>query len=70
MVLKKTRNGREYYIIHVIDDTGGQEAIKCWGVDPTRDRVYMNRPYQASLSYSQQWGYSAKNLRSSFRLLA
>lgn len=70
MVLKKTRNGREYYIIHVIDDAGGQEAIKCWGVDPARDRVYMNRPYQATLSFSSQWGYSAKNLRSSFRLLA
>jgi len=68
--LRKTKNGKDYYIVEVIDNNSVQTSIKCWGVDPTRDRIYNNRPYMAKLSYDEQWGFSTRSVRHTFKLLA
>ena len=66
---RKTKNGKDYYIIDVIDSNSAQTSIKCWGVDMARDRVYNNRAYMAKLDYNEQWGFSTRSIRHTFRLL-
>jgi len=69
VTIRKTKNGKDYYIIEVIDSNSTQTSIKCWGVDPTRDQVYNNRPYMAKLDYNEQWGFSTRSLKYNFKLL-
>ena len=70
IVTKKTKNGKNYWIVNTIDISGGSNKIKCWGVDPNRDVLHINRPYMAKLDYSEQWGFSTRSIRHSFKLLA
>jgi len=67
--VRKTKNGKDYYIIEVIDSNSAQTSIKCWGVDMSKDRVYNNRPYMAKLDYNEQWGFSTRSIRHTFKLL-
>jgi len=69
VISKITQNGKEYWILKVIDNTSTTTHIKCWGVNPNKDKVFINRPYMAKLDYSEQWGYSARGFYKSFRLL-
>jgi len=66
---KKTRNGKDYWVVEVIDSTSKTTKIKCWGVKPGTDRVFTNRPYMARLEYDEQWGFSTRSIRRSFKLL-
>ena len=68
--LKKTKNGKNFYVIKVIDDNSEMNTIRCWGVNPEKDIVHINRPYMAKLKYDQQWGFSTFNVRRMFKLLA
>jgi len=68
--LKKTKNGKNFYVVKVIDDNNETNTIRCWGVDPKRDSVHINRPYMARLNYNQQWGFSTYSVRKMFKLLA
>jgi DNA polymerase III alpha subunit len=68
--IKKTKNGKVYWIVTTTDISGIQSEIKCWGIDPERDMIHLNRPYMAKLEYDEQWGFSTKNVRSGFKLLA
>jgi DNA polymerase-3 subunit alpha len=68
--LKKSKNGKNFYVVKVIDDNNETNIIRCWGVDPDRDIVYINRPYMARLNHNQQWGFSTFSMRKMFRLLA
>ena len=70
IVTKKTKNGKNYWIVNTTDISGGSNKIKCWGVDPNRDVLHVNRPYMAKLDYSEQWGFSTRSIRHSFKLLA
>ena len=69
IIPKKTKNGKTYWIVKTIDSTSSSEAIKCWGVDPKRDSIIINRPYMARLEYSDQWGFSTRSIRHNFRML-
>ena len=69
VVEKKTRNGKTFYIVKVIDANSEENAIKCWGVDPKKDKVYVNRPYMARLDWDPQWGFSTRSMRRTFRML-
>ena len=69
VIIRKTKNGKDYYIIEVIDSNSAQTTIKCWGADPTRDKIYNNRPYMAKLQYDEQWGFSTRSIRHTFKLL-
>ena len=68
--LKKSKNGKNFYVVKVIDDNNETTVIRCWGVDPEKDIVQLNRPYMAKLNYNQQWGFSTFSMRKMFKLLA
>jgi len=68
--LKKSKNGKNFYVVKVIDDNNETTVIRCWGVDPDKDVVHINRPYMARLNYNQQWGFSTFSMRKMFKLLA
>ena len=69
-ILKKSKNGKNFYVVKVIDDNNEMTTIRCWGVDPKKDIVQINRPYMARLNYNQQWGFSTFSMRKMFKLLA
>ena len=70
VIEKKTKNGRLYWIVKVIDSSNKSTSIKCWAVKPGRDRVFVNRPYMAKLDYDEQWGFSTRSINYNFKLLA
>ena len=69
IVKRKTKNGKDFWILKVIDSTSTVTSIKCWGVKK-EDTLHLNRPYMAKLDYDEQWGFSVRNIRRSFRLLS
>ena len=69
IVPKKTKNGKDYWIVHVLDDTNKITSIKCWGVNPSRDVVHLNHPYMAKLKYDPDWGFSTRSISHTWRLL-
>ena len=68
--LKKSKNGKNFYVVKVIDDNNEMTTIRCWCVDPDRDIVQLNRPYMARLNYDPNWGFSTFSMRKMFKLLA
>jgi len=66
--IKQTKNGRDYMILNVLDDTCKLTSIKCWGYS-VKEKVYMNRPYIGKLAYDEQWGFSVKSIKNSFKLV-
>jgi hypothetical protein len=68
IVPKKTKNGKPYWIVKVVDDTSTTTSIKCWGIKDD-DQIYINRPYAAKLQYSEDWGFSTRSIRHTFRML-
>ena len=68
--LKKSKNGKNFYVVKVIDDNNETTTIRCWGVDPDKDVVHINRPYMARLKYDPNWGFSTFSVRKMFKLLA
>jgi DNA polymerase-3 subunit alpha len=70
IIPKKTKNGKTYWILRVIDNTSTVTSIKCWGVDPQRDEIYINHPYMSKLDYDEQWGFSTRSIKYNFRMLA
>lgn len=65
---KKTRNGKDFWILSVIDDTSQTSEIKCWNVKDTQE-PHLNRPYIAKLQYDEQWGFSTRSVRYGFKLI-
>jgi DNA polymerase-3 subunit alpha len=68
IIPKTTKNGKPYWIVKVIDDSSSSVAIKCWGVREG-DEIHINRPYAAKLDYSEDWGFSTRSIRHTFKLL-
>ena len=66
---KRTKNGKEYYILEVIDSNNVLTSIKCWGVNSKKDKIAVNRPYMGKLEYDEQWGFSTRSISRNFRLL-
>tara|TARA_R110000744_G_scaffold5421_7_gene19167 strand:+ start:3124 stop:6561 length:3438 start_codon:yes stop_codon:yes gene_type:complete len=69
IIPRKTKNGKDYWIVECIDDTSTLTKIRCWGVRPEKDRIFLNRPYMAKLSYDPNWGFSTRAIGRTFRLL-
>jgi DNA polymerase-3 subunit alpha len=69
VIKKKTKNGKDYYIVRVIDDNNETNTIRCWGVRPDKDIVRVNRPYMMKLDWNPQWGFSTRRMSSTFKLL-
>ena len=68
VIKKKTKHGKMYWIVKVIDATSSMTSIKCWGVKE-KDKIHLNRPYMAKLDYNEQWGFSTRSMYYNFRLL-
>ena len=66
---RKTKTGREYWIVKVIDETSTISTIRCWGIVPGSDVLHLNRVYASALQYHPIWGYSTKSIRQNFKLL-
>tara|TARA_B100000424_G_scaffold153094_1_gene116972 strand:- start:308 stop:817 length:510 start_codon:yes stop_codon:yes gene_type:complete len=59
--LKKTKGGKPYYQVVVIDSNMETQRVNCWGVDPTRDFIYPHRLYVLEWpQYNATWGFSTK----------
>ena len=69
VIKKKTVNGRPYYIVKTIDGSSSMVDIKCWGVRPDKDKIYLNRPYMAKLTHQEQWGFSTRQGLNNWKLL-
>ena len=69
VVPRKTKNGKTYWILEVIDSNNELTKIRCWGVKPEKDRIHVNRPYMSRLDYNEQWGFSTRSIKYNFRLL-
>jgi len=68
IIKRKTKNGKDYWILNVIDSNNISTSIKCWGVKDT-DKVYVNRPYMGRLNWEEQWGFSTRSIKYNLRLL-
>ena len=66
--VKKTKNGKEYWVLDVVDSTSKVTKIRCWGIQE-HDVVYINKPYMSRIDYNDQFGFSTRSIRKSFRLL-
>ena len=69
VIPKKTKNGKLYWIVETIDSNNESTKIRCWGIKPEKDKIFLNRPYMARLKYDEQWGFSTYAIGKNFRLL-
>jgi len=69
VIVKKTKNGKDYYLVEVIDSNSVLTTIKCWGVKVGKDKIHTNTPYLARLSYDDQWGFSTRSIYHNFKML-
>jgi len=69
VIIKKTQKGRYYYIVKTLDINSEMIDIKCWGIDPEKDKIYLNRPYMAKLDFQEQWGFSSRYGVKNWKLL-
>ena len=70
IIPRKTKNGKLYWIVEVIDSNNNLTKIRCWGVKPEKDKINLNRPYMARLNYDENWGFSTYAIGKTFKLLA
>jgi len=66
---KKTKNGKIFWILEVTDITNKITNVKCWGVNPEKDKIWLNRPYLSKLQYDETWGFSSRSIKHTFKLL-
>ncbi|MAH44427.1 hypothetical protein CMI37_01270 [Candidatus Pacearchaeota archaeon] len=66
---RKTKNGKLYWIVEVVDSNNESTRIRCWAVKPEKDRIHLNRPYMARLNYDENWGFSTYAIGKTFKLL-
>ena len=62
VIKRKTAKGRTYYVVKTLDTNSAMVDIRCWGVNPRKDKIYINRPYMARLKFEEQWGFSTNSL--------
>ena len=55
---KKSRNGKDFYVVKVIDSNSVETQIRCWSINTTRDKLHINRPYVLKPKYNETWGFS------------
>ena len=61
VVSKKTRAGKPYYQVTVIDSSMETQKVNCWGVDPKADTIYPHRLYVLEWpQHNQTWGFSTR----------
>jgi len=68
IIEKKTKNGKIYWVLEATDTTNKITQIKCWGVDPKKDKVWTNRPYLSKV-LKDDWGFSVRSIKHQMKLL-
>ena len=58
ITVKKSKNNKTYYVIEVVDTNSVVTRIRCWSVNPTKDKIHLNRPYMIKPRYDDNWGFS------------
>ena len=58
IVKKKSRNGKYFYVVTVIDSNSAETRIRCWSINADKDQIHLNRPYMIKPRYSIDWGFS------------
>jgi DNA polymerase-3 subunit alpha len=69
VIKKKTKHGKPYWIVSVIDSNSVLTKFRCWGIIEGKDRVHLNRPYMGKLDFDPAWGFSTRSIRRNLRLL-
>ena len=69
IVVKKTKRGKTYWVVEVVDSNNEITKIRCWGIRPEKDHIYINMPYMAVLDYNDDWGFSTRSVGRSFRMI-
>ena len=69
IIRKKTKNGKPYWIVEVIDSNSVLTKFRCWGIIEGKDRLHLNRPYMGKLDYDPAWGFSTRSIKRNLRLL-
>lgn len=69
IIRKKTKNGKPYWIVQVIDSNSVLTRFRCWGIVEGKDRIHLNRPYMGKLDYDPAWGFSTRSIKRNLRLL-
>jgi len=70
VLIKKTKNGKDYYLVKLLDDSSQTVAVKCWGINPAKDKLHLNRPYMICPQYDEEWGFSTRGMtRRAWKLL-
>jgi len=65
---KRTRKGKEFWILDVVDPVAGTTQIKIWGVQEW-DNIHLNRPYMSRVEYSPRWGFSLRGVKRNMKIL-
>ena len=56
---KKTKNNKWFHTIDVIDSNSIVTRLRCWGIKPDIDVIYLNKPYVLKYpKYNETWGFS------------
>jgi DNA polymerase-3 subunit alpha len=58
VTVKKSRNGKDFMVVKVIDSNSVQKTIRCWSIDKAKDKIHINRPYMLKPRYTVDWGFS------------
>ena len=62
VMTKKTKGGKFFYQVKVIDSNMEEMRVNCWGVDPKTDHLYVNRLYVLEWpQYNETWGFSTRS---------
>lgn len=69
IIRKKTKNGKLYWIVEVIDSNSVLTKFRCWGIVEGKDRIHLNRPYMGKLDFDPAWGFSTRSIKRNLRLL-
>jgi len=69
VIKKKTKHGKPYWIVAVIDSNSVLTKFRCWGIVEGKDRIHLNRPYMGRLDFDPAWGFSTRSIRRNLRLL-
>jgi len=60
---KKTRGGKPYLVLTVIDSSYETRQVNLWGYNPKRDHVKEHVLYVAAPRYQPEWGHSFNGFR-------
>ena len=69
MIPKRTKTGKDYWIVEVIDSNNERTTIRCWGIKPEKDKISLNKPYMSRLKYDPKWGFSTYAVGKMFKKL-